>query len=108
MGLITYFEPNWQRTVRAAYAESKSNAITEAAVQNVGILIENNCYIYRIEDTSNGSFVGFVVYQGNGVPTFNYNGDMIPKTGHIRPQFNIAPINAEYNLILTTTINNNI
>jgi len=108
MALITYFEPNWERTVRAAYAESKSNAITDAAVQNIGFLIKNNCYLYRVEDTSNGSFIGFVVYEGNGVPLLNYNGDLIPKAGHIRPQFEVQPIIAEYNYILTTTVNNNI
>ena len=108
MALITFFEPNWQRTVRGAYAESKSNAITDQAVQNIGNLIQNNCYIYRIEDTTNGSFIGFVVYEGSGVPTLNYTGDMIPKAGRIRPQFAVQPILAEYQTILTTTINNNI
>ena len=53
------------------------------------------------------SFIGFVVYEGNGVPLLNYNGDLIPKAGHIRPQFEVQPILAEYNYILTTTVNNN-
>lgn len=108
MGLITFYEPNWERTVRAAYAESQSNSITATAVQNIGNLIENNCYLYRIEDTSNGSFIGFVVYEGTGVPTLNYNGDMIPKAGHIRPQFEVQPILAEYQYIISTTVNTNI
>ncbi len=108
MALITFFEPNWQRTVRASWAESPSNSDRETAVQNVGNLINNNSYLYRIEDTSNGCFIGYVVYQGNGVPTPNYNGDLVPKTGHIRPQFDVAPIQAEYNYIINTTVNNNI
>ena len=108
MGLITFYEPNWERAVRSAYAESKSNAITQTAVQNIGILIQNNCYLYRIEETSNGSFIGFVVYEGTGVPTLNYNGDMIPRAGRIRPQFAVQPILAEYQYIISTTGNNNI
>jgi len=108
MALITFFEPNWERTVRGAYAEKKDNAYVSAKVEEIRLLIANNHYLYRCEDTSSGAFVGFVIYQGNGVPTYNYNGDMIPVTGNLRPQFDVMPINTEYNLILTTTVNNNL
>ncbi len=109
MALIIFFEPNWERTTRGAYAEAKDNGLVSAQVEKISLLINNNCYLYRVEDTSNGAFVGFVVYQGNGVPLWDYNGDMIPKTGRIRPQFASVPsILSEYNTILSTTINNNI
>lgn len=108
MALITYFEPNWERTVRGAYAEKKNNTFVTLKIEEIRLLIENNHYLYRIESTENGSFIGFVVYQGNGVPLLNYNGDMIPKLGHIRPQFEVQPILAEYQIILSTTVNNNI
>lgn len=109
MALLTFFEPNWERTVRGAYAEKKDNAFLTAKVEEIRLLINNNHYLYRIEGTSDGTFVGFIVYQGNGVPTFSYNGDMIPKVGNIRPQFaNVQSILSEYNLILSTTVNNNL
>jgi|LakMenEpi03Aug12_release.lakeMendotaPanAssembly.Ray.scaffolds.fasta_scaffold626436_2 hypothetical protein len=106
MALITFYEPNWERTVRGAYAEALDNDLVQSKVEEIGVLIENNCYLWRIEGTEDGIFVGFVVYQGNGVATPSYNGDMIPKAGHIRPQFAVQPILNEYQTILSTTVNN--
>lgn len=105
--LITFYEPNWERTVRGACAEDLNNTQTQETVDEVFALIENNSYLYRIESVADGSFVGYVVYEGNGVATFSYDGTMTPKTGKIRPQFATVPaILADYNTIITTPINN--
>jgi len=108
MPLITIYEPNWERTTRAAYAEQKDNNFVQNKVNEIRNLINSNHYLYKIEETSNGTFIGFVIYKGNGVPTSGYNGDMIPIVGHIRPQFNLPLFISEYNVILTTIVNNNI
>lgn len=108
MSLDIIYDFNWERGVRACYAEKKDNIFVNNIIAQINNLIQNNCYFYKVENKQNGTMIGFIIYKGDGVPTPTYNGDMIPMFSYIRPQFiSIPNINNEFQTLSITTINRN-